>query len=215
VRGVELERQVAPSTPLGDTTEIMQRRPDILQSEQNMIGANAEVGVAMANFFPRIGLSALYGGQSQNISNVVDNSFSIWNIVGNLAGPIFQGGQILETYYAQQAFWDGTIAQYRQTVLVAFREVSDALIAQTTLVDQRQALEHEVVSLKEAVDLALLRYRAGRASYFEVLEAEQLLFPAQDALAQTRRDQLLAVVNLYKALGGGWNLPDTEWATPR
>ena len=180
-----------------------------------MIGANAQVGVAVANFFPRIGLSALYGGQSQNIGDVVDNSFSIWNIAGNLAGPIFQGGQILETYYAQQAFWEGTIAQYKQTVLVAFQEVSDSLIAQETLVAQRTALQDQVVSLKEAVDLSLLRYNAGRASYFEVLEAEQLLFPAQDALAQTQRDQLLAVVSLYKALGGGWDLSDTQWTKPR
>ncbi len=214
-RGTELTQQATPSTPLGATTDIMERRPDILQGEQNVIGANAQVGVALANFFPRIGLSALYGGQSMNIGDVVDNSFSIWSIAGSLAGPIFQGGRIFETYYAQQAFWEGTIAQYKQTVLIAFREVSDALIAQTTLVDQRQALEHQVVSLKEAVDLALLRYNAGRASYFEVLEAEQLLFPAQDALAQTQRDQLLAVVNLYKALGGGWDLSDTQWTKPR
>jgi multidrug efflux system outer membrane protein len=213
-RGIELTQQTAPITPLGATTDIMQRRPDILQAEQGMIGANAEIGVAIANFFPRIGLSALYGGQSERIGQVVANSFSIWNIVGNVAGPLFEGGQLLESYHAQEAFWDQTIAQYRETVLVAFREVSDALIAQSTLIDQRQALESQVVSLKEAVDLSLLRYGAGRASYFEVLEAEQLLFPAQDALAQTQRDQLLAVVSLYKALGGGWNLSDTEWSRP-
>ena len=94
---------------------------------------------------------------------------------------------------------------------MAFREMSDALIAQTTLVEQRQALEHQVASLRESVELSLLRYNAGRASYFEVLEAEQLLFPAEDALAQTQRDQLLVVVSLYKALGGGWNLSDTQW----
>jgi multidrug efflux system outer membrane protein len=145
------------------------------------------------------------------MNHLLDNSFSIWNIAGGLAGPIFQGGQIFETYYAQQALWEGTIAQYKQTVIVAFREVSDALIAQTTLVEQRQALEHQVASLRESVELSLLRYNAGRASYFEVLEAEQLLFPAEDALAQTQRDQLLVVVSLYKALGGGWSLSDTQW----
>jgi multidrug efflux system outer membrane protein len=210
-RGTQLTDQLVPSTPLGLTTEIMQRRPDILQAEQNVIGANSQVGVAIANFFPRIGLSALYGAQSPNINHILDDSFSIWNIAANLAGPIFQGGQILETYYAQQALWEGTIAQYKQTVLVAFREVSDALIAQTTLVDQRTALDGQVAALMEAVDLSLLRYNAGRASYFEVLEAEQLLFPAKDALAQTQRDQILVVVNLYKALGGGWSLSDTQW----
>jgi len=213
-RGTQLTEEYAPSTPLGLTTDVMQRRPDILQAEQNVMGANAQVGVAVANFFPRVGISALYGGQSPHMNDILDSSFSIWNIAGSLAGPIFQGGQILETYYAQQALWEGTIAQYKQTVLVAFREVSDALTAQTTLVDQRSALEGQVASLREAVDLSLLRYNAGRASYFEVLEAEQLLFPAEDALAQTQRDQLLVAVSLYKALGGGWNLSDTQWTHP-
>lgn len=213
-RGTQLTQQSAPAIPLGATTDLMQRRPDILQAEQTVIGANAEIGVAVANFFPRIGLSALYGAQSPSMNHLFDNSFSIWNIAGGLVGPLFQGGQIIETFYAQQAFWEGTIAQYKQTVIVAFREVSDALIAQSTLVDQRAALEDQVAALREAVDLALLRYTAGRASYFEVLEAEQLLFPAEDALAQTQRDQLLVVVNLYKALGGGWNLSDSQWTQP-
>ena len=100
-------------------------------------------------------------------------------------------------------------------MLVAFREVSDALIAQQTLVAQRAAEEKQVVAYKDAVELSLLRYNTGRASYFEVLEAEQLLFPAEDELARTQRDQLLAVVNLYKALGGGWNLSDEQWHAPR
>lgn len=214
-RGIELTLQSMPNAPVGLTTDLLRRRPDIMQAEQTMIGANAEIGVAVANFFPRIGLTALYGGQSPNIGDVFDSSFSIWNIAGGFAGPLFQGGRLLESYYAQQAFWNGTIAQYKQTILVAFQEVSDALIAQQTLVDQRAALTHQVGALRESVDLSLLRYRAGRASYFEVLEAEQLLFPAEDAVAQTQRDQLLAVVDLYKALGGGWNLSDAEWNHPK
>ena len=214
-RGIELTAQSMPNAPVGLTTDLLQRRPDIMQAEQTMIGANAEIGVAVANFFPRVGLTALYGGQSANIGDVFESSFSIWNIAGGFAGPLFQGGRLIESYYAQQAFWNGTIAQYRQTILVAFQEVSDALIAQQTLIDQRAAFAHQVGALREAVDLSLLRYTAGRASYFEVLEAEQLLFPAEDALAQTQRDQLLAVVDLYKALGGGWNLSDTEWDHPK
>lgn len=210
-RGIDLYAESTPTTPLGLTSELMQRRPDLLQAEQGVVEANALVGVSVANFFPRIGLSALYGGQSQDIGKIVDNSFSIWNILGNISGPIFTGGQLIETYYAQQAVWEGSIAQYKQAVLVAFREVSDALIAEQMLVAQRAALEGRVASLKESVDLALLRYHAGRASYFEVLEAEQLLFPSEDELAQIRRDQLLAVVNLYKALGGGWNMSDQQW----
>jgi multidrug efflux system outer membrane protein len=214
-RGRKLTDQSTPATPVGLTTDVLQRRPDILQAEQNMIGANAEIGVAIASFFPTIGISALYGGQSPKIGDVLESNFSVWNITAGITGPLFQGGRLLETYYAQQAFWEGTIAQYKESILVAFREVSDALIAQQTLIDQRAALQLQVASLREAVDLSLLRYTGGRASYFEVLEAEQLLFPAEDALAQTQRDQLLAVVNLYKALGGGWNLTDDEWVSKR
>jgi len=214
-RGVDLTNQVMPNAPVGLTTDLLQRRPDIMQAEQTMIGANAEIGVAVANFFPRIGLTALYGGQSPNIGDVFDSSFSIWNIAGGFAGPLFTGGRLIESYHAQEAFWNGTIAQYKPTILVAIQEVADALIAERTLVDQRAAITDQVGALREAVDLSLLRYRAGRASYFEVLEAEQLLFPAEDSLAQTQRDQLLAVVDLYKALGGGWSLSDVEWNHPR
>lgn len=210
-RGLELTSQTTPATPVGLASDLLIRRPDILQGEQTMISANAEIGVAVANFFPRIGLTTLYGGESEHIDKVFDSSFGIWNIAANLTGPIFQGGALLNNYYAQQAFWDAAIAQYKQTILTALREVSDALIAQQTLVDQRASLEHEVKALQESVDLSLLRYTAGRASYFEVLEAEQLLFPAEDQLAQAQRDQLLAVVNLYRALGGGWNLNDAQW----
>jgi outer membrane protein, multidrug efflux system len=213
-RGVPLTVQTTPRAPLGLTTDLVRRRPDLLAAEQTMIGANAEIGVAVANFFPRIGLSALYGAQAPEIDDVVDRSFSIWRIAGAVTGPVFQGGRLLGSYHAQQAFWDGTMAQYKQTILAAFREVSNALIAQDTLASQRVALQRQVAALREAVDLALLRYNAGRASYFEVLEAEQLLFPAEDALAQTQRDQLIAVVNLYKALGGGWSLTNAEWMRP-
>jgi multidrug efflux system outer membrane protein len=213
-RGAGLTEQTVPPAPVGLTTDLMQRRPDILQAEQGMIAANAEIGVAVANFFPRIGLSALFGGQSPDIDRVFDSSFNIWRIAGGVAGPLFTGGQLLESYYAQQAFWDGTIAQYKQIILVAFQDVSNALIAERTLMDQRAAFEHQVKALKESVELSLLRYNVGRSSYFEVLEAEQQLFPAEDALAQTRRDQLLAVVDLYKALGGGWNLNKAEWMQP-
>jgi multidrug efflux system outer membrane protein len=96
-RGALLVAQAIPPTHVGFTTDLMRQRPDLLQAEQNMIAANAEVGVAVANFFPRIGLSALYGGQSQHIGDVVNNDFSIWNIAGAMTGPIFQGGQILSS----------------------------------------------------------------------------------------------------------------------
>ena len=215
-RGVGLEAQTMPAqTPVGQTTVLLERRPDIMQAEQVMIGANAEIGVAVANYFPVVGLSALFGGQGTHPEDIFKSSFSIWSIGAGLAGPIFQGGRLDAAYHAQQAYWDETIAQYKKTVITAFQETSDALIAQQTLVNQRAALEHQVGALREAVDLALERYRAGKASYIEVLDAEQALFPSENALAQTQRDQLLAVVNLYKALGGGWNLKDDQWNQPQ
>jgi len=213
-RGTQLERQAMPATPVGLTSDLLQRRPDIMQAEQGMIGANAEIGVAVANYFPRIGLSALYGGQGVKVEDLFKSDFSIWSIAAGLTGPIFQGGRLRANVKAQEAFWDESISQYKKTVTVAFRETSDALIAQQTLVAQRNALEGQVQANREAVDLAVQRYTGGRASYFEVLDAEQSLFPSEDALAQTQRDQLVAVVSLYKALGGGWNLKDEEWAQP-
>jgi multidrug efflux system outer membrane protein len=213
-RGALLTQQSTPATPVGLTTDLLERRPDILQAEQVMIGANAEIGVAVANYFPRIGLSALFGWEATRPEDLFKSSFNVWGLAANLTGPIFQGGRLRAAEHAQEAFWRESIAQYRKTVTVAFQETSDALVAQQTLVGQRAAQEHQVASLRESVDLALQRYDAGRASYFEVLEAEQQLFPSEDALAQTQRDQLVAVVNLYKALGGGWKLKDEEWAQP-
>jgi outer membrane protein, multidrug efflux system len=213
-RGSRLVDQVMPDTPLGLTTDLLERRPDILQAEHVMMGANAEIGVAIAEFFPRVGLSALFGGQGVRVEDIVKRNSSIWSIGADLTGPIFQGGRLRANYYASQAFWDQTIASYKKTIVVAFQDTSDALIAQQTLVGQRSAQQDQVNALRESVDLSLTRYDAGRASYFEVLDAEQLLFPTEDTLAQTQRDQLLAVVNLYKALGGGWNLQDAQWTAP-
>ena len=205
-RGRPLAEQTLPETPVGSTTALLQRRPDILQAEQNMIGANAEIGVAVANFFPRVGLQTFLGGQAIGIA---DNwaTFGVWNAALSAAGPIYSGGRLEGQYRERQAYWDETVAQYKQKVLVAFHETSDALVARQTLGQRRVALQSQVRALQRSSDLALLRYSAGRANYFEVLEAQQLLFPSQDALAQTERDQHLAVVNLYKALGGGWNSP--------
>jgi multidrug efflux system outer membrane protein len=203
-RGRGLTDQSAPATPLGYTTDLLRRRPDILQAEQSMIAANAEIGAAAADFYPKIGLSAFVGGQGVGVGGIW-GGFGIWNLAAALAGPIYSGGRLEGAYHERQAFWDETVAQYRQTVLVAFRETSDALISQQNLGPQRTALEGQIGALRHSVDLALLRYEAGRASYFEVLEAQQQLFPAEDALAQIQRDQLIAVVNLYKALGGGWD----------
>jgi multidrug efflux system outer membrane protein len=208
-RGRLLTEQSAPATPLGATTDILRRRPDIQQAEHTMMAANEDIGVAVANFYPRVGLSALFGGQGVGLSNTFAG-VSLANVLADVAGPITTGGRLHSIYHERQAFWDETVATYKKTVLGAFRETSDALAAQQNLVKQREGLESQTKALQQSVDLALLRYDGGRASYFEVLEAQQELYPAQDALAQTQRDQLLAVVSLYKALGGGWTGSDAQ-----
>lgn len=205
-----LADQKLPPTPLGSTSDILQRRPDIRAAEQNMISANADIGVAVANFFPRIGLSAIAGGQGIRFSGE-NEWFGLWSAGLSLTGPIFNGGRLQAIYNGRKAFWDETVAQYRKTVLVAFQETSNALIAQQTLATQRDALEAQVGNLRSSSDLALTRYDGGRSSYFEVLEAQQQLYPVEGELAQAEGDQLLATVALYKALGGGWKLTPEQW----
>lgn len=212
-RGAPLSAQSVPETPLGTTTALLQRRPDILQAEQGMVAANAQIGVAVANFFPKVGLSAFFGAQGVDASGFL-SSLGVWNLAISALGPIYSGGRLEAQLQQRQAFWDEKVAEYKQKVLVAFKETANALAAQQTLVPRRSALEGQVGALRSSSDLALTRYQAGRASYFEVLEAQQELFPAEAELAQTQRDQLLAVVNLYRALGGGWNAAATDGPQP-
>jgi multidrug efflux system outer membrane protein len=213
-RGRVLTEQTMPATPVGETTALLKRRPDILAAEQTMVNANAEIGEALADFYPKIGLSALVGGDGVTFGEGVQG-FGVWGLALSAAGPIFTGGRLQAIYHQRQAFWDETVADYHKTILTAFQETSDALIAQQTLVGQRERLEAQIVALQRSVSIARLRYDNGRAGYFEVLEAEQQLYPAEYQLAQTQRDQLLAVVSLYKALGGGWSIEANAWAKPQ
>jgi outer membrane protein, multidrug efflux system len=213
-RGRSLLDQRMPATPVGLTTDLIQRRPDIRRAEQDMISANALVGEAIAERYPRIGLAALAGIIGVNGEGPLDGTFGLWRAGATLAGPIFDGGRLEALYNERKAFWDESVAQYRQTILVAFRETSDALVAQQNLVDRRAALERQVAALRQSVELADLRYRNGRASYFEVIEAQQQLYPIEAELARVQQEQLVAVVNLYKALGGGWKLTDEQWTRP-
>jgi multidrug efflux system outer membrane protein len=199
---------VPPQTPPGLPSEILRRRPDVLFAERQIEASNALVGVNVANFFPRLGLTALYGGQSSDLENIVKTPGVIWAIAGSLAGPLFQGGRLTEAYRAQVADWEATKAQYMQTVLNALTEVSNALIAQQKLEGVRAEQQLQVDALRESVRLALLRYNGGLSTYFEVLDAQQRLFPAELQLAQTDLDRILAVVDLYRALGGGWQEND-------
>jgi multidrug efflux system outer membrane protein len=214
-RGLQLEAQPLPPTvPAGLPSSLLERRPDLRQAEDGVIAANALVGVAVADFFPRVSLTGLYGGQSTEIENIVKGAGNVWAIAGSLAGPIFQGGRLVSSYRQTVAAWEEAKEQYERAALSAFQEVSNTLVTQQKLSAIREQRERSVRALRESVRLSLVRYNSGLATYFEVLEAQQQLFPAENFLAQTQRDQLIAVVVLYRALGGGWQLDDAAWTGP-
>jgi multidrug efflux system outer membrane protein len=206
------EESSAPEVPVGLPAQLLERRPDIQEAEQSLVAANAEVGVALANFFPRLGLTSLYGGESSELENLVKSAGNVWAVGGSLAGPLFQGGRLLASYRVSSAAWDGAVERYEQTTLRAFAEVSDALVSHEKLKGVRADREATVKSLSTSVALSLQRYKDGVANYFEVLEAEQQLFPAEIDLARTERDQLVAIVDLYRTLGGGWQLAPEDWS---
>jgi multidrug efflux system outer membrane protein len=193
-----------PDVPPGLPSALLERRPDIRQAEQLLIAANANVGVARADFFPRLSLTGFFGNVSPELGDLFASHSKTWSIGSGLVGPIFQGGRIKRSYEAAQAQWQQARIQYEATTTNAFGEVSGALVDRTKLVETERQLARAVAAYQEAVRLANVRYNSGLSAYFEVLEAQQQLFPAEISLAQTRRDQLVAVVTLYRALGGGW-----------
>jgi multidrug efflux system outer membrane protein len=203
-RPVSLLAQSMPDIPAGLPSALLQRRPDVRQAEQLLRAANAQVGESVAEFFPKIGLTAFLGKISPELSAFTLGGANAWGIAAEGTGPIFEGGRLVGQYRQTKAARNQAELQYRQSVLNAFREVSDALVSRVQLAEIREHEAREVTALGTAVKLSSERYVAGKSSYYEVLEAQQQLFPSELNLARTRRDQLLAVVSLYKALGGGW-----------
>jgi multidrug efflux system outer membrane protein len=213
VRGRPMyEQPVVPAVPAGLPSALLERRPDLRQAEEQLVSANARIGVAIAEFFPKLNLTALFGTASPEVSALTGGTATIWAVAGVLSGPLLNAGRTLGNYRASRAQWEQAELQYEQAVLTALREVSDALTALGKLSEAETGQDGSVKALEEAVAHATDRYRAGFASYYEVLEAQQQLYPAQNTLAQIRRDRLLTHVRLYKALGGGWSLTDAQWA---
>ncbi|SPE59510.1 RND efflux system, outer membrane lipoprotein, NodT family [Verrucomicrobia bacterium] len=203
-RSSSLLTQSTPEVPAGLPSALLERRPDLRQAEQLLHSATAQIGQAVAAFFPQIGLTALLGKISPELSAFTLGGANAWGFAAEGTGPLFEGGRLVGQYRQTKAARNEAELQYRQSVLNAFREVSDALVARLQLAEIRDLEAREVTALETAVRISSERYVAGKASYYEVLEAQQQLFPAQLNLARTQRDQLLAVVSLYKALGGGW-----------
>jgi len=205
-RGRALTEQVMPpEVPAGLPSELLQRRPDILQSEQELAAATARIGVAQAERFPKITLTGLLGVASPQLSSLGSSEFGVAGL--GLVGPLLNAQTLGFQQQAAEAQARQALAQYQQTILVAFKEVEDALVAVRTAREQSQAQEAQVVALRSALHLADLRYKGGISNYLEVLTARRLLFEAELSLAATRRLQLVSIVQLYRVLGGGWNEP--------
>src|SRR5262249_3286374 len=171
------EQRLPPHPPAGVPAQILERRPDVRQAEETLRAANADVGGAVADVFPRIGLTALYGGQSTELETVVKGPGNIWQIAASIAGPLFQGGRLIGQHKSAVAAWEASKSQYEGTVLTALREVSDALVNADKLRYVRGELARAVKALNEASELATIRYTGGLATYFALLDAQQQLFP--------------------------------------
>jgi multidrug efflux system outer membrane protein len=209
-RAESFEATRLPEIPAGLPSQLLERRPDILAAEQQMRAANAKIGMALGDFFPKIGLTAVFGGVSSDLSGIATGGAGAWSLAATTAGPLFQGGRLKAQYKQSKAAFEEAKLHYQATTLTAFREVADALVSRQKLEAARVEQAEAVVAYRQAVELANDRYREGKASYYEVLEAQQQLYPAENALAQIQTSQRLVVIQFYKALGGGWNVDSTN-----
>src|SRR6266481_1677878 len=207
-RGLRLvDQQLPPAVPAGLPSSLLARRPDISQAEQNLISANAQIGVAKAAFFPQISLTGAGGGafgRSSAFSGLVNSNIGTWGGTAQLTQPIFEAGRLRGNLRSAESQQRQSLIVYKQTIQLAFRDVSDALIAYQKYYEVRKAEETTVQDLSDSVSTSLKRYRGGIATYLEVLDNQRSLFSAQLTLAQDRGNEFQSVVQLYKALGGGW-----------
>jgi multidrug efflux system outer membrane protein len=205
VRGDALtEQQMPPEVPTGLTSDLIERRPDIVGAERVLEAATAEVGVAKAAYFPRISLTGLFGFQSDQLSSLFTGPNRVWSFAPSLAQPVFQAGRLGSNVRIAKGQREFALVEYERAVQNGFREVSDALISYKYAREQRAEQERLVEVLVDRLRLANLRYEGGVDLYLSVLDAERELFNAQLDLARSRLDEISTVVQLYKALGGGW-----------
>ncbi|MFL6234102.1 MAG: efflux transporter outer membrane subunit [Thermoanaerobaculia bacterium] len=209
-RGQALDDQLLPpEVPAGLPADLLERRPDLRAAEQQLVAANAEVGVAAANFFPRLSLTGVLGGVAPQVADLFGDG-KTWSIGGGLLTPVLQGRRLGEEHRAAVARWEQAKVRYEASVTNAFAEVSTALVAYQKLADVEREQARAVTSYRDAVRLSNDRYLSGLADYLEVLQAQQQQLAAESSLARARRDRLVSLVQLYKALGGGWRLPEQE-----
>ncbi|HEY0863317.1 MAG TPA: efflux transporter outer membrane subunit [Lacunisphaera sp.] len=193
-----------PAVPAGLPSELLERRPDIAAAESSLAASNARIGVAKAAFFPAISLTGSFGFASGDIDRLTNSDSKLWSIGPSLYLPIFQGGRNKANLARSRAAYEESVALFRQRVLVAFREVQDALTATQLLADQAAAQDRAVAAARRAGELAQTRYDAGYVNYFEVIDAQRTVLTAERASVQLTAQRLVNSVGLIKALGGGW-----------
>lgn len=203
-RGLSIEELLPPPIPAGLPSALLEQRPDLKQSEQQLIAANAQIGAARALYFPTISLTGAYGGSSSALGDLFKGPARVWSYAGQLAGPIFTFGAVSGQVAEAEAQQRASLASYRLSVQSAFADVDNALVTNQKLVEQLDAQSKLVAALSDYARLARLQYTGGYAPYATVLQAEQSLFPAQLTLAAVRASMLNSSVALYKATGGGW-----------
>jgi multidrug efflux system outer membrane protein len=205
-RGDLLRGPAPPEPPLGLPATLLERRPDLRQAEAGLVAANAQVGAALAQYFPTLTLLGGGGVQSISFSHLFTAGATIFSLsaVASWLAPLLNGAQIGHQVGAQRANWDALVAAYRQAVLDAFSDVDSGLATIRALRQQRAHLELEVQARIDAVNISRAQYQNGVASYLDVVQAEQQLFPTQLQLAQVVGAQFAAIAQLYRALGGGW-----------
>lgn len=201
-----LDHAPPPVPAAGLPSSLLERRPDLREAEQNLVAANAQVGVAKANLFPSITLTALGGGVSNALSSLFSGPARTWSAGGDLLQPLLNPQRNLYQLDLANAQKRQALLQYQKSVQTAFQEVSDALIARQQDADLQAAQEAQVDAQRRANTIALARYRVGYASYFNVIDADRDLFAAELSLSAARLSTLLSVVQLYRALGGGWQV---------
>src|SRR5579871_4415278 len=198
------DQEFPPDVPAGMPSALLARRPDIRAAEANLIAANANIGVAKAAYFPQISLSGFLGGQSTQLSTLFSGPHSAWSFVPQVTQPIFTAGRLKSTVKLAESQQQAALVAYEKTIQTAFTETSNALIAHQRLRESRTQQESLVTALQDRTRLAYVRYRGGVDTQLNALDADRDLFQAELTLAQIRLNELLSVVQLYKALGGGW-----------
>ena len=199
-----IEQQLPLEVPTGLPSALLERRPDIRAAEQRLVSANAEIGVAKAAYFPQISLTGFLGGQSAQLSSLFNQRNGAWSFAAQLTQPIFTGGRLKNNLKFTEALRDSALVEYEKAIQTAFAETSDALIAHQRVRESRVQQELLVAALADRKRLAYVRYQGGVDTQLSALDADRDLFAAELNLSQIRLGELLSVVQLYKALGGGW-----------